>query len=307
MVLLAFAALWIAQGRRDSEILPTETLSAIDRTHSEEAIAPAVPPDALPADEEPAEAAALPITAGPDPAYCNRVIQDATAQLIQYDDERLRSILLEEDDIEVYRGLGVEQLENLAAQGDSTAMVVLALALMVSEMGLKDTDTVPLVQGEIDEGSLTGLDAPSKLAPAFRHMADWMYEAAVHGRLEAFKELGEPLEMAGLTAVDLGWLDAESYESLDDLEKRRLKPGRVYETAYYLLDPNLRSSIATGYEQWIADQREDYGPLLETVVRPLANGLIEDMEGRGFSMPEIPPPMTVAEYLEATGSECRPD
>lgn len=303
---LALAGLWIARSDRATPLAESSPAIA-PTTHSEEAVASANPPRPFLPDEEPAETAPRPIIEASDPAYCEQVIQDATGQLIQYDDERLRAILLEEDDIEVYRGLGIQQLEHLAAQGDSAAMVVLALALMVSEMGLEDTDTVPLVQGEIDEGSLTGLDAPSKLAPAFRHMADWMYEAAVHGRLEAFKELGEPLEMAGLTAVDLGWLDAAAYESLSDLEKRRLKPGRVYETAYYLLDPDLRSSISTPYAEWIVDQREDYGPLLEEVVQPLANELIKDMQNRGFSMPEIPPPMTVAEYLERTGSTCRPD
>ncbi len=113
--------------------------------------------------------------------------------------------------------------------------------------------------------------------------------------------------MAGLTAVDLGWIDEDSYSSLSDLQKQRLSPGKVYKTAYYLLDPRLRASLSEPYADWMSTTRERYGPLFDEVVKPLADRFIADVNARGLAMPELEPPIPLTRYLERTGTSCRPE
>ncbi len=280
---------------------PSRVESAVDTTETPRSSTPATSEqtqDTSPAEEPPPE------------EQCEAVIRDAMTELSRYDDERFESIRIDVEQLGNYRGLGIDQLKSLAVQGDADAMIVLTMAVVTEAIGLGDTKAVPLAQGEIDPdraglNKAVVLDKLKELELS-KEASYWLYEAAVHGRLEAFAQAGGPLE--GFTAVDMGWLDAEAYAEVPAKHQRLLDPESVYATAYFLIDPNLLPSGAeAGYEQWQSDQRDAYGPFFDSIVQPLADRFVADMENRGLSMPEIAPRRSIEEYLETGGSGCRPE
>ena len=239
-------------------------------------------------------------------AMCDKELMAAIGALNRYDQERFSSISIRPSGMEPYRGLGVGQLEQLAAQGDAMAMVVLAIAELVSATGMRDVDTVGLIRGDIDPET-QGIDPGALLddkPDLTRTAADWLYEAAIHGRLEAFREMGGPLSASRLTPVDLGWLTQDAYDALTDEERRLVRVDKVYESAYYLLDPELVESGHMPYELWRQELLEDWGPLLDEIVVPIADGFKTDLERRGRALPAIEPRMTINEYLSNNGSNC---
>ena len=305
VVISVATVLWISTKREE----PSDQRSAPGSPVEAQTTAIPDRPDATPYARTPekespdSEESAANATAQED---CAIVIGQAETWLKQYDQRRLREITLEDEDLEAYRGLDAPQLEHLAAQGDAQAMALMAITTLISEVaGLDAADSVPLIRGEVDTRGLEpdqeALDRMLSNPEIFINAANWMYESAVHGRLEVFKEIGEPLQIGKLTAVDLGWVNAGYFDSLSEERQRMLRPDKVYETAYFLIDPALLESGRESYEEWLDRQKSQWGPLLETVVRPIADDFVNDVNMRGFTLPELEPSITVAEFLEARG------
>lgn len=152
--------------------------------------------------------------------------------------------------IAAYRNLTSSDLESLAKQGDSAAMVVFGT---ISELTARRVDGSNAVTYLLDEDPsiLLGhqIERPltAETLAVLNESSKWYYEAAKHGRLAALLKYANVHKIVGRGPVELGWISSEDFASLSVDEKRALSPKVVYEALMYDIAPQLRNGIVGAY------------------------------------------------------------
>ncbi|MEM9689510.1 MAG: hypothetical protein AAF917_08535 [Pseudomonadota bacterium] len=187
-----------------------------------------------------------------------------------------------------YRGQGIGQLQALAAQGDSTAMVVLATQYELNAMGLADRDPAVYLR---DEAPAAQQGEPlDKLTPEARENIEqaiyWFREAALHGRYAALAEVGRLHFIVDRGPVELGWISQSDYNALADDQRWRWSPYNAYSEMVI----SLTADAWTGPN---GDLAEIDGFFIRgaqsTLVDQLLNSFFEDTRNRGLPVRDIEP------------------
>ncbi len=204
-----------------------------------------------------------------------------TVPLIAADADRLEPYMTNHASMSNYRSIDRESLKQLAEQGDSAAMVVLATAYSLAAFGLDNSEPTEYLAGQrsfiITEQAFPEESGVTKMALELARY--WFYEAAVHGRYAALAQVGLLDARAGKTAVDLGWIDQQAYDELPADELRNWSPYIVYqELAHTMMadawtGPNAELAEIDGF--FLRDTQSD-------VVDGLLNEFVSDIQSRGL-------------------------
>ena len=145
--------------------------------------------------------------------------------------------------IESYRGLNEQELQELSAQGDSAAMVVLGAMSVMRAREWPVDKAVPYLLLEDPELMAYRYSRPLS-AEFLAHMERakyWFYKAAMHGRLMVLHRVGYAIEIGQGGPVELGWIDKAEYATLSNYEKSALIPSNVYNALAFEIAPGLTS------------------------------------------------------------------
>ena len=211
-----------------------------------------------------------------------------TVPLIAADADRLEPYMTNHPSMSNYRGIDMAALNQLAEQGDSAAMVVLATSYSLEAFGLDNSAPTDYLAGQrplvITEQAFSGESQITRLGLELARY--WFYEAAVHGRYAALAQVGLLDARAGITAVDLGWIDQQAYDELPAEELRNWSPYIVYqELAHTMMadtwtGPNAELSELDGF--FLRDTQSN-------VVDTLLNEFIADIQSRGLMIQTVEP------------------
>ncbi|MEM8983311.1 MAG: hypothetical protein AAGC71_09805 [Pseudomonadota bacterium] len=165
----------------------------------------------------------------------NCLSDDGIGKLIIGNVEKMRAINLQGTDFEALRGIDATGLNDLATQGDSAAMVVMAFEQIVRANG---ADTGGDVAATLNVGQQLLKDfakrpneerfADANTLLALQEANYWLYEAALRGRLGALGVYGEVIGAQLGGSVGLRWLTKEEFESAERSVKRAFRPANVY-------------------------------------------------------------------------------
>jgi len=154
----------------------------------------------------------------------------------------LYPVLATGPDIESFRGVELQAVEEFAAQGDSAAMAVLGAASVLRALGKDDGKAVAwLLFEEWDQSfALFGREFSSAQILALNDAAYWFYQSALHGRLRALGKYGEVRSAIFGGPVGLGWLTQTDYAALNSGEKTAINVSNVYMVLANDLAPEIK-------------------------------------------------------------------
>ena len=213
-----------------------------------------------------------------DPPGCLTPEQLETHPLVLADIATLESVTSTGNQFGAYRQLRVVELEALAIQGDSAAMVVLGdkvvervlgpwtrtpsfgLGAIPSLQTALNTDSEPLTVAEVS---------------ALETARGWYYDAALHGRVAALAQFGLVRHVLEGNAVDLGWMPAAEYAQLSQGQRSSVYPARIYEHVGHMARPGITEMFGGQVFSRPTD-------LQQPIVDRLTQEFLRDREARGF-------------------------
>ncbi len=221
---------------------------------------------------------------------------------------RLSPLLTQIPEIEAYRGQTRKTLESLAEAGDSLAMHVLGMDFLRDISKSEYADAVDFSQsgrasmvvgGNLTAAQVDLLDQGSR----------WLYEAALHGRLQSLGELNQIESLRYGGPVRQGLIEADP--NLDSKAQAELE----WKRSTYINDEVMNRShpaFRTGLPQIaskVVNQHNFPGDMLQQFeADPILQGIIDDKletferdrKNAGLPVPQIPPPaMSNAEMFRA--------
>ena len=145
--------------------------------------------------------------------------------------------------IAAYRGLSEQEIQDLAAQGDSAAMVVLGAMSVMRARAWPVEKAVAYLLFEDPELRAFTLSRPlsTEFLDHMKLARQWFYKAALHGRVMVLYRVGDSLALEKGGPVELGWISRQEYDGLSDHEKTALHPFSVYNVLAYEVAPGLKS------------------------------------------------------------------
>ncbi|MDJ0759959.1 MAG: hypothetical protein QNJ19_11205 [Woeseiaceae bacterium] len=198
---------------------------------------------------------------------------------------RLEPLAPEGPGMAVYRGLSESDLESLAAQKDSGAMIILGRRAELRAEGKPEDDAVGQLDGQ---NSTTRSWSNSKnleedVRAALVEAEHWYYQAVLHGRLFAMFHVGILRERLNGGPVEQGWIDADSFAGMDSEQRLDYWPAMVYQAAATALAPEVAQSpmmvlALEGLER----------PGDPATVELVVNQLRADLQQSGLTLPDIP-------------------
>ncbi len=206
--------------------------------------------------------------------------------LIAADADRLEPYMINHPTVRNYRSVETAALEQLAMQGDSAAMVVLATSYYLQATGFDDIDATELLTNEVAIVVTSGYPFDDEARRAFEQAQDWYYKAALHGRYSALARVGLMHARAGTTAVDLGWISQEAFDELPPDEASQWSPYLVYqEMAFAMMadawtGPNAELAEIDGFFR-----REFQSGVVDT----LLNEFLDEVQSRGLQVQTVEP------------------
>ena len=213
-----------------------------------------------------------------DPPGCLTPEQVETHPLVLAELETLESVMSIGNQFDAYRQLGVVELESLAIQGDSAAMVMLGDKAVEQALG-PPSRTTSFSSGAINS-LLTVQNTRSKPLSAAEVSAleaarDWYYDAALHGRLGALAQYGLVRHVLEGNAVDLGWMPAAEYDQLSQGQQSSVRPATIYERVGHMARPGVTELFGG---QLISRPTDLQRPIVDR----LAQEFVRDRAARGF-------------------------
>ncbi len=198
---------------------------------------------------------------------------------------RMEAISINGPTIASYRGLASDELEVLVAQGDSAAMAVLGAMALMNARGQSPDDAVPYLL--LEDADLRNYQMPDRNDPDVVEQLEaarsWFYQAALHGRLRALQEVGDIRWQLEGGAVELGWVEAETYNALGARERSTFLPINVYNLTAYEIAPQLRDGPAG-----LLYQLMPRDPSLAPVISGLAEQFEQDRIDAGLPPIRVP-------------------
>ncbi|MEM1263949.1 MAG: hypothetical protein AAGH76_16240 [Pseudomonadota bacterium] len=186
-------------------------------------------------------------TATPAPRDEACLDKAAIFEAMTADRERARNLGLAGPDFEALRSIDANGLTDLATQGNSAAMVVMAYEQILKAEGI---DTGGDVSATMDQGQAAlqrfasrsnkeRFADPNRLL-ALQEANYQLYEAALHGRPFALATYGEVIGAQVGGAVGLRWLTQEEYDSLPLKDRQEYAPSAIYQlVAMRLVFPEI--------------------------------------------------------------------
>lgn len=218
---------------------------------------------------------------------CTNFRPDLTHPWLIAESTRLERLSGEGPSFIAYQGLSERELEGLAAQQDSGAMIVLAERAVASARGEPLDNVVARLAGQepsMNNGARRDVDEEaqkSQLANAEK----WFYLAALHGRVAALTQLGDVQRRLGLGPVELGWIEAQDYEALEQDTRLRLWPTLVYQEAAFRLGGGIMESPLFVL---LMESHQPQPAADDDAVRAVTTRFERDLRERGLRMPDIP-------------------
>ncbi|WP_405226033.1 hypothetical protein [Lentisalinibacter sediminis] len=225
-------------------------------------------------------------SAGGHSEPCLTVSQLERHPVFVRDMDRFHAVSDSGPSIALYRGLTEQQLLEFAAQGDSAAMVVLGAMSVMRAREWPEEQAVPYLMLEDPDLMFYTFNRP--LSEEFLgHMArarEWYYRAALHGRVMVLHRVGESLSLEKGGAVELGWIEAEEYDSLSEQEQASLMPSNIFSMLAFEVAPGLKSGPLG---RLIADlmSRNDRQ---RAIVDRLAKRFTRDLDEAGLDPVSVP-------------------
>lgn len=282
-VAVAGAVLFVAsdEAPRPAPLSPRSPLSA--ETNSAESAPPADAGSGRSAAVEPSQ---------PDDRSCLSPEQLETHPAFAKELERLDPVMTNGPAMDSYRYLGRKALLDLADQGDSGAMAVLGAMDLLRFRGLDEARAVAYLRYEdIGLRNRAAQQSPSAAAlDDLQTAQDWFYQAALHGRLYALTEMAWLYSWRQQGPVELGWISAKDYDTLDNSGLTAIDPVNVYNDVVHRLAPNLEDGPIG---QLLGDMRDAFvrpSARQAAIVDELANQFERDRRVAGL------PPVVVPEY-----------
>ncbi|MFK8014196.1 MAG: hypothetical protein AB8G17_01980 [Gammaproteobacteria bacterium] len=236
----------------------------------------------LPADET-IDDPAIPEVEPQDKKGCLSEQQMEGSRAVMNEARRRDPIDTRGPDIEAFRGVEKADLEVFAESGNSAAMVVLATRIALEAQG-KDPDTALDVLNEYGPIVWPPDRVEGEALAKIREAEHWFYEAALHGRVLALQRYGSLRWLSVGGPVELGWIDRDTYATLDGHTQITLIPGNFYGAMVYDLHPGLREGLLG----FLADIMPDR-PLAQELRQSVMNAFLEERAARGLRAAVVPP------------------
>ena len=198
---------------------------------------------------------------------------------------RLESLAPEGPGMAVYRGLSESDLESLAAQKDSGAMIILGRRAELRAEGKSEDDAVGQLDGQnsTTRAWSNSKDLEEDVRAALVEAEHWYYQAVLHGRLFAMFHVGILRERLNGGPVEQGWIDADSFAGMNSEQRLDYWPAMVYQAAATALAPEVAQSpmmvlALEGLER----------PGDPATVELVVNQVRADLQQDGLALPNIP-------------------
>ena len=234
-----------------------------------------------------------------DPPGCLTPEQVETHPLVLADLESLDSVASIGNQFDAYRQLGVLELESLAIQGDSAAMVMLGDKAVEQALG-PPSHTTSFTSGAVSS-LLTVQNTRSEPLSATEVSAletarGWYYDAALHGRVAALAQFGLVRHILEGNAVDLGWMPAAEYAQLSQGQQSSVRPAPIYVHVGHMARPGVTEMFGGQVFSRPSD-------LQQPIVDRLTQEFLQDRAARGF--PEFEPlRATITDREQILGLVC---
>ncbi|MEM9335327.1 MAG: hypothetical protein AAGA33_10790 [Pseudomonadota bacterium] len=207
---------------------------------------------------------------------------------IAADKQRLEPYMTRTSSLVDYRGQGRQQLESLAAQGDSVAMAVLATQFELDALGITGVEPSDYLMNEVpvvgNEANFSELDPETRRN--LESAAFWFREAALHGRYTALAEVGRLYYLYGKDAVSLGWISEAEFDEVANEDKWQWSPY----IAYVEMVVSLTSDAWTGPNGDLAEIDGFFSRDAQSqVVDQLLNQFFEEVTARGLPIQTVEP------------------
>lgn len=225
-------------------------------------------------------------TTSRDSSSCLTLAQLESHPLIVEDARRFDAVGDSDPSIAAYRGFTEQELRAFAAQGESSAMVVLGAMSVMRARGWPPEQAVPYLLFEDRDLMVHEFSHPHS-EETRGHMAqarEWYYKAALHGRVMVLSRVGRLLSDERGGPVGLGWIDAAEYDGLSEDEKEALSPWWVYYDLSFEVAPALKTGPHGG-------SMLDILPLQErrrAIVEQLKDRFFRDLEDAGLELVSVP-------------------
>ncbi|MEM9209084.1 MAG: hypothetical protein AAGA61_07550 [Pseudomonadota bacterium] len=236
----------------------------------------------------------IPVDSMTDPPDCLRPDQLQAHPWVVADFASYESVSSTGHQFEAYRQLSESELESLAVQNDSAAMVMLGDKAVEQTIGSSSQiDTFGLrsiISLQSAKNTRSEPVSPDQQA-ALESARDWYYEAALHGRIGALWQVGLIREMLEGSAVDLGWVSREEYAQLSRFEQSEVSPTRIYERLSRLARPGVADLFGGQLPTELSERQRQ-------IIERLAEDFRQDRTSRGFAeFPPIQPAITDMQHL----------
>ena len=188
------------------------------------------------------------------------------------------------DVIDAYRGLSLAELQELANQQDSAAMVAMAGHFVVTAFGYSGDRAIDYLQftdPELVELTRFKRDFPEEQLQSLRQAQHWFYEAALHGRYMALVNYGRMLHITVGTPVDLGWIGQSDYDALPPARRSTLWASNTYYEVIRQLIPGWQDEVVLGLMLSIPPSTERQ----REIAQPLVAVFEADRKERGIPAP----------------------
>ena len=188
--------------------------------------------------------------------------------------------------MEGYRELSEAALQNLAIQKDSAAMAVLGARYLLEALGDDPDAAVSLLKGE---HRYVWQPIPRPLPDSVSESANqakyWFYQSALHGRIDALERFGWTIQIFEAGAVDLGWVDQATFDSMNNRERSALIPANVYNMARLNIAPELADGPLGELTLSLVPSTERSVPIINQV----SEKFLQDLQSAGLPRPSIAP------------------
>lgn len=197
---------------------------------------------------------------------------------------RLEATSLSGTTMDGYRELDEAALESLSIQRDSAAMAVLGARKLLGALGDDPNSAVNLLKGEYDFiWKPLPRPLPNKIRESANAARHWFYQSALHGRVDALRYFAFTTELFDGGAVELGWVDSATYDSLSNGEKTALMPSNVYNMARLNIVPELD-------EGPVAEMTRSLVPSTERsvqIINKVTEKFLLDLQAAGLPRPSV--------------------
>ena len=193
-----------------------------------------------------------------------------------------------------YRSLGQRDIESMARNGDSHAMIVEGLRKIL-EMLDQDPETAVdvLIEGRQFRHYVRLAEFSDKYGEKLDWIAGKYYSAALNGLPLALADYGSLQSIRHGGPVGLGWISEEAFNALETSEQAQLHPTMIYVQVANRLAPELQQGMGILLTEQLPENSVA-GPIVARLVEQYA----EDRYALGLPPLALPPSQLSTDDLD---------